>query len=167
MKLIQVLSVLVLSLFAGLAHAQGTTLSFGGLTQDPSAPLEVTSDQLEVSQADNSAIFTGNVIIVQGDLSLSAPKVTVFYDPETSEIVRLVATDGVTLLSPEEAAESQDAVYTMETGVIVMTGDVLLSQETLTLASEEMTVNLNDGTAVLTGRVRTVLRPQGEANGGE
>lgn len=161
MKFLKVLSIVVLSVFAGIAAAQGTTLSFGGLTQDPSAPLEVTSDQLEVSQADNSAIFTGDVVIIQGGLSLSAPKVTVYYDPETSEIVKLIATDGVTLLSPEEAAESQEAVYTMETGIIVMTGDVLLSQESLTLASEEMTVNLNDGTAVLTGRVRTVLRPQG------
>lgn len=161
MKNFRVLAVLALALFAGMASAQSTQLSFGSLTQDTSAPIEVLSDQLEVSQADNSANFIGNVIISQGDMSLSAPLVTVVYDPETSGIAQLVATGGVTLVSGEEAAEAETAEYSVTTGVITMKGDVLLTQGAITLAAAEMTVNLNDGSAVLSGRVRTVLRPQG------
>ncbi len=146
---------------AGIALAQGTQLSFGSLTQDTDAPIEIEADELAISQADNSATFTGNVVIKQGDMSLAAPLVTVVYNPDTSEIDKLVATGGVTLVSGNEAAEAETAEYSVTTGMIIMRGDVLLAQGLSSLAAEEMTVNLSDGSALLSGRVRTILRPQG------
>jgi len=144
-----------------MLHAQGTQLSFGSITQDTSAPIEILADQLAVSQADNSATFSGNVIISQGEMSLTAPIVTVIYNLETSDIDKLVASGGVTLVSGNEAAEAEEAEYSVVTGIIVMKGNVLLAQGLNSLAAAEMTVNLNDGSALLTGRVRTILRPQG------
>lgn len=146
---------------ASVAYAQSTQLSFGPLAQDTDAPIEIEADELAISQADNAATFTGNVVIKQGDMSLAAPLVTVIYNPDTSDIDKLLASGGVTLVSGTEAAEAETAEYSVTTGVIVMRGDVLLAQGASTLAAEEMTVNLADGSALLTGRVRTVLRPQG------
>lgn len=163
MRAFRYLLIAVFAAFASLAVAQGTQLSFGGLSQDPNAPVEIEADQLEISQADSSAVFTGNVVIRQGDLALSAPMVTVVYDEATSDVASLVATGGVTLVSGEEAAEAETAEYSVTDGVIIMRGNVLLAQGLSSLASEEMIVNLADGTAVLTGRVRTVLRPSGDS----
>lgn len=162
MRVFRFFLMIIFAATASVATAQGTQLSFGGLSQDPDAPVEIEADQLEISQADNSAVFTGNVVIRQGDLALSAPLVTVIYDEETSAVASLVATGGVTLVSAEEAAESDSAEYSVEDGVIIMRGNVLLAQGLSSLASEEMIVNLNDGSAVLTGRVRSVLRPSGD-----
>lgn len=160
MSIVRFFFVLVASLLASVAIAQ-TSLSFGPLAQDTDAPIEIEADELAISQADNSATFSGNVVIKQGEMSLSAPLVTVVYNPETSDIDALIATGGVTLVSGEEAAEAEMAEYSVVDGVIVMKGDVLLAQGLSSLAAEEMTVNLNDGSALLTGRVRTVLRSQG------
>lgn len=146
---------------ASVANAQGTQLSFGSLAQDTDAPIEIEADELAISQAENSATFTGNVVIKQGDMSLAAPLVTVIYNADTSNIDSLLATGGVTLASGDEAAEAETAEYSVITGFIVMRGNVLLAQGLSTLAAEEMTVNLADGSALLSGRVRTVLRPQG------
>ena len=107
--------------------AQGTQVAFGALKQDTSAPVEVTADELAVDQATGAATFTGNVVIGQGDMRLSAARVLVIYRQDAPGIERLEATGGVTLVSGPDAAESQRADYSIDDGVIVMTGDVLLT----------------------------------------
>ena len=57
---------------ATIAQAQGTEIAFGTVQQDTSLPVEVSADALSVSQNDGSALFTGNVIIGQGEMRLSA-----------------------------------------------------------------------------------------------
>jgi hypothetical protein len=64
-------------LTAGLALAQGMAVGFGGLRQDPAAPVEVTSDGLTVDQATGRAVFDGNVLVVQGALRMTAARVEV------------------------------------------------------------------------------------------
>lgn len=160
MRIFRIVSVICLTVLAGMVSAQGTQLSFGGLGQDTSAPIEINSDELAISQADSSATFSGNVTISQGNMMLSAPLVTVVYNPDTSDIAKLLASGGVTLVSGEEAAEADEAEYSVSTGMIEMRGNVLLAQGQITLAAADMLVNLNDGTALLSGRVRTILRPR-------
>lgn len=142
---------------SGPALAQGTQVAFGGMTQDTSAPVEVSADQLQVNQSDGTALYTGNVVIGQGEMRLAAPRVLVVYTEGQGRIDRMEASGGVTLVSGEEAAEADRADYSIDTGVIVMTGNVLLTQGANALTSERMVVNLDDGTAQMTGRVRTVI----------
>jgi lipopolysaccharide export system protein LptA len=146
------------------AAAQGAQVAFGGMQQDTRAPVEVTADTLQVNQADGTALYTGNVVIAQGQMRLAAPRVLVVYSNEAGRIRRMEATRGVTLVSGSEAAEAQRADYDIEAGQVVMTGNVLLTQGPSALTAERMVVNLSDGTAQLTGRVRTVLQqaPDGE-----
>jgi lipopolysaccharide export system protein LptA len=136
-------------------------VAFGELRQDPNAPVEVSADSLSVDQNDGSAVFSGNVLIVQGNMRMAAPKVHVHYNDETSGIAKLVATGGVTVVNGADAAEAQTANYQVEDGVIVMIGDVLLTQGNNALSTEKMTVNLDAGTAQMDGRVKTVLKPEG------
>lgn len=140
--------------------AQGASVTFGGIRADTSLPVEVTADQLSVSQADGTATFTGNVLIGQGDMRLSAEQVHVEYGGEDrTRIERLHATGGVTLVSGTEAAEAQEAVYSVAAGEVVMTGSVLLTQNGSTIAGEKLVVNLATGTGQMEGRVKTVLQP--------
>jgi lipopolysaccharide export system protein LptA len=142
-----------------LAQAQGAQVAFGSMKGDPTLPVEVTADQLRVNQADGTAIFTGSVIVVQGTMRLNAAEVQVDYAADGKAIARLHATGGVTLVNGGEAAESQEAVYTIETGEVVMTGDVLLTQGTSALSGKLLTVDLTTGTGVMEGRVQTVFIP--------
>jgi len=152
---------------AGAAAAQGAEVPFG-FRHDSSLPVEVSADSLRVSQADGSATFSGNVVVGQGEMRLSAAEVRVEYaaDPAApgqargpTRIRRLHASGGVTLVSGNEAAEAREAVYAVDEARVVMTGEVVLTQGPNVLAGDRLTVNLADGTALVEGRVRTVLQP--------
>ena len=67
----------------------------------------------------------------------------------------------MTLVSGPDAAESERADYSIADGVIVMSGNVLLDQGLNALSSDRMTVQLNDGTAQMSGRVKTIIQPGG------
>jgi lipopolysaccharide export system protein LptA len=143
---------------ASVAQAQGTEVAFGTVQQDTSLPVEVSADSLSVSQNDGSALFTGNVIIGQGEMRLSAPRVLVFYTENQSGVERLEATGGVTLVNGDQAAEADTAEYEVNRGTIRMVGNVLLTQGANTLVSDSMDVDLEAGTALMNGRVRTVFQ---------
>ena len=161
------LSAFLLVMALGLAPvavvAQGATVAFGGLKQDTSLPVEIEADQLAVNQTDGSATFTGNVLVGQGTMRLSAGAVQVQYAPGGGAIEKLHATGGVTLSNNAEAAESQEAVYTIDSGEVVMTGDVLLTQGASALSGQKLVIDLKAGTGVMEGRVRTVFQPGGSA----
>ena len=142
------------------AAAQGVQLG-GAFAADPSAPVEVTSDSLSVDQATGAAVFTGNVTIGQGDLRVQAGEVEVRYDEATGGIARLLATGGVTLATPSEAAEAREADYDLGSGTLTMTGEVLLTQGPSAISGDRLVVDLNAGTARMEGNVRTILqRPE-------
>ena len=160
------LAAVLLGWLIGLAPAAvqaqaGATVAFGSMKGDPTQPVEVTADQLQVNQASGTAIFSGSVIVVQGTMRLTAPQVQVDYAADGKKIARLHATGGVTLANGGEAAEAQDAVYTIDSGQVVMTGDVLLTQGTSALSGKVLTVDLVTGTGVMEGRVQTVFVPGG------
>ena len=140
------------------AAGQGTNVAFGAIQQDTSAPVEATADNLAVDQNTGTATLTGNVLIGQGEMRLSAPKVVVVYRSEQAGIASLNATGGVTLVSGPDAAEAQNADYDVDRGTIIMTGDVLVTQGQSALTADRMTVNLSDGTAQMSGRVKTILQ---------
>ena len=135
------------------------TVAFGSMKGDPTLPVEVTADQLRVNQATGIAIFSGSVIVIQGTMRLTAPEVQVDYAADGKKIARLHATGGVTLANGGEAAEAQEAVYTIDSGQVVMTGDVLLTQGTSAISGKLLTVDLATGTGVMEGRVQTVFVP--------
>jgi len=151
---------LALLCLSGVAYAQGAQIAFGDTAQDSRLPVEVTADNLDVNQDDGTAVFTGNVLIGQGEMRLSAPRVLVVYKSDQSGIEKLQATGGVTLVSGEDAAEAQKADYNIDSGMIEMQGSVLLVQGTNALTGDTMFVDTRAGTARVSGRVKTILQPE-------
>lgn len=152
--------VLTLALAAVSAEAQ-QKIAFGDLNQDTSQPVQVTADQLAVNNADGTAVFSGNVVVTQGEMKLAAGEVKVTYGTEQNDIESLVASGGVTVTNLGDAAEAREAVYTIDSGVIVLAGDVLLTQGPSAMAGQKLTINLKDGTGVMEGRVTTTFQPGG------
>lgn len=143
------------------ASAQDAAISFGGLKQDTTLPVEVKADSLAVNQADGSATFTGNVLVGQGEMRLSASTVRVEYGPGGKSIEKLHATGGVTLASAKDAAEAREAVYTIGSGSVVMTGDVLLTQGASAISGQRLVIDLKAGTGRMEGGVSTIFVPGG------
>lgn len=143
------------------AAAQQASVDFTGMTQDTTLPVNVEADSLAVNNTDGSAVFTGNVDVTQGEMRLTAAEVKVEYGADGKGISKLHATGGVTLANPSDAAKAQEAVYTIDSGTVVMTGDVLLTQGDSTMAGQKLTIHLKDGTGVMEGRVSTTFVPGG------
>lgn len=150
---------LVAALALTTAAASAQTVAFGGLRADPKAPVSVNADTFTVNQADGHAVFTGKVVVVQGDMKLSADRVEVIYAADQKAIQSLHATGNVILASPTDAAKGDEAVYTIGSGEVVMTGNVLLTQGQNTMAGQKLVVNLNTGTGTMGGRVSTTFLP--------
>lgn len=146
---------------AGVAAAQEARIAFGDLAQDTTLPVEVTAETFAVNNADGTAVFSGNVIVTQGEMKLSAAEVRVAYNQDQTAIDQLIASGGVTIANLGDAAEAREAIYTIDTGLIVLTGDVLLTQGPSAMAGQKLTVNLKDGTGVMEGRVTTTFVPGG------
>ena len=145
-------------LSAGAALAQ-SAISFGGFQQAQGEPIEVVSDRLEVDQSGGSAVFAGNVVATQGEMTLTGQRIEVSYTQgENRGIREMRATGGVTIVTPEEAAEAEEATYRVAEGSIVMTGDVLVTQGASAIAGQRMTVDLESGSGLVEGRVRTVFQ---------
>jgi lipopolysaccharide export system protein LptA len=153
---------LALVAFASAAPAQQAKVAFGELNQDTTLPVEVSADQLAVNNADGTAVFSGNVLVVQGEMKLAAAEVLVKYAPDQKSIDQLVASGGVTITNLGDAAEAEEAVYTIDSGVIVLTGNVLLAQGPSAMAGQKLTINLKDGTGIMEGRVTTTFVPGGD-----
>ena len=141
----------------GAASAQATSVSLGA-GFDREAPVEITADSLSLDRDSGTAQFAGGVMIVQGGMELKAGKVTVTYADEGSDIESMVATGGVTFISGEDLAESQQAIYKPDSGTLQMRGDVILTQGNNAIASETLDIDLETGNGVLTGRVRVVVK---------
>jgi len=145
--------------------AQGTEITFGGVSYDGSQPIEITAERLSIDQDDGSALFSGNVIAGQGEMRLSADEMRVEYVSDDSaadagQISRLFASGSVTLVNGDDAAEARQAVDVIDSGDLVLTGDVVLIRGRSTLAANRMEVNLESGVATMEGRVRTILNPE-------
>ncbi|TFL17584.1 lipopolysaccharide transport periplasmic protein LptA [Jannaschia formosa] len=151
----------LLAVLAFPASAQQSQVGFGSGEFDRSAPVEVAADSLEVDQATGRATLTGNVVIAQGELRLSAQRVTVDYATVDGDrrIERLNAEGDVLIVAGQDAAEGQEATYTLGTAEILLSGDVVVTQDGATLAGDRLAVNLESGSGTVTGRVRTTLQP--------
>lgn len=156
------LMALWLSMLAAPLAAQ-TTVPFGTSRHDASAPVEVTSERLDLDQAAGTAVFSGSVRVGQGELRLAADRVQVFYDedsqPGAGPIQRLVATGNVTVATGSEAAEANEATYEVASGRVDMQGSVLLTQGSNALSGDALAIDLNGNTASMEGRVRTLFVP--------
>jgi lipopolysaccharide export system protein LptA len=157
-------SLVLAAAFAALglvAQAQQATIAFGDLEQDTSQPVQVGADQLVVNNADGSAVFTGNVEVTQGQMTLKAGEVRVKYGADQTQIDQLIASGGVSITNLADKASSTEAVYTIASGVIVLTGNVQLAQGPSTMQGQKLTINLKDGTGIMEGRVTTTFVPGG------
>ena len=154
---------LVFCLTAGGVASQGTEVPFSGLQHDASTPVEITADRLQLDQAEGTAVFEGTVVVGQGTLRMAADQLDVFYDggqeDATGTVRRMIASGNVTLFNGAESAESDQAIYDVASSVIEMEGNVLLTQGENALAGEQLRIDLNLGTAVLEGRVKTIFVP--------
>lgn len=161
-------ALLLLGLVPSLAQS-GAGGQMSGLKLSGDKPIQIESDKLEVRQAENVAVFTGNVTVVQGPTLLKAGKMMVYYvkDPNaaakgteatgaamtgSANIDHLEVSDKVYIKSDDQVATGDNGTFDMKTQVLVLSGkEVVLSQGPNVLKGCKLTVQMKTGLANVDG----------------
>jgi hypothetical protein len=103
----------ILALGLAVSAAAQVNIGFGGVAYDARQPVEVTADSLTIDQATGEAVFSGNVIVHQGDLRMAAGQVRVLYSDTTDSAawIRSSASGGVLVTRGADAAEGQRGAF--------------------------------------------------------
>ena len=143
-----------------LAPALGQTSALKG--HNSNAPVDVAADRIEVQDRADRAIFSGNVIVRQAELSLNAPRLTVAYSSAGGiEIERIDASGGVTVRSPSETARGQYAIYDLDSRLITLIGGVTLTRGDSRVSGGRLVIDLRSGRAVIDGGAPAGVGSQG------
>lgn len=130
--------------------ASGQTSALRG--HNSSAPVDWAADRIEVQDRANRVILSGNVVAKQGELTLTAGRITVAYSSTGGiEIHRMDAAGGVTVRSPSETARGDFGIYDLDRKIITLIGGVNLIQKDAKLSGGRLTINLESGRAVMDG----------------
>lgn len=141
-------------------------------SQDTSLPIEIAADALKVQQDKQIAVFTGNVDAQQGNMKLRADKIWVHYHDqsggeETQSISKIDAEGQVFFSSGSETAKGDQGTYDVDKGVIVLTGQVVLTQGENVLRGSRVLLDLKTGLSTMDGnaargdgRVRGLFVPR-------
>jgi lipopolysaccharide export system protein LptA len=172
------------ALAAGPALAQqsgsqaGTGNSFSGMKLSNDKPIQIESDNLEVHDKDSTAIFTGNVNVVQGTTLMKAGRMVVHYvkgakdeagkadnasqktDGAVGNMmaggasnIKSIEVDGkVYVKSNDQIATGDHGTFDMQTQVLVLEGnEVVLTQGDNVVMGCKLTANLKTGLSKLDG----------------
>ena len=116
------------------------------------APIDFAADRIEVQDRADRAIFAGNVVARQADLTLNAARVTIAYSNQGNlQIQRVDASGGVTLRTPSETARGQFAIYDLNNRLITMIGGVTLVRGDSRVNGGRLVLDLTSGRAVMDG----------------
>jgi lipopolysaccharide export system protein LptA len=163
----------------------------GGLGGDSKEPIKIDADKLDVLDKENRAVFSGNVVAVQGETTVRCSIMTVFYEGRggqgpgakpaaptpaaapgqgnDSSIKRIECKGPVTVVSKTQAASSDHAVFDRSANTVVMTGNVALNDGPNITRGEKLTYNTVTGIANVEttkgGRVQGLFVPNAAETG--
>ena len=166
LRLLPALIVFAAMALAANSNAQQVT------AHDTALPIEIAADALEVQQDKQIAVFSGNVDAQQGSIKLRADRIWVHYqgdDPEDAAkaISRIDAEGKVFFSLGTETAEGDQGTYSVDNGVITLTGDVVLTQGNNVIKGTRVVFDLTTGQSAMdgnksggNGRVRGLFVPR-------
>jgi lipopolysaccharide export system protein LptA len=130
-------------------------------------PIDVTSDQLDVQQENNIAIFTGHVVAIQGNMRLTSQKMVVHYKQREqgdagkpkksgddaisqSSIEKIDVEGDVFLTTPTQTASGATGVYDLDQHTITLNTGVVLTKDKNTLKGDHLLYHVDTGKSTLT-----------------
>ena len=169
---------------AAFAQTQTTAPGVSALRgHNTNAPVDISSNSLEVQDRADRAVFVGTLHAVQADLTLDTQRLTVAYSNKPAaaqagsappaatpngtgvQIDRLDATGGVTVHSPSETAKGDFGVYDLNRKLITLVGNVQLVRGDSNILGSRLVIDLNSGRAVVDGGPPGIAQSGGRVTG--
>jgi lipopolysaccharide export system protein LptA len=133
------------------------------LPQPASLPIEVSAQQLDASQEKGQAVFSGEVVARQGDITLYCDKLIVHSQSGAEQLDHLEALGNVRFVQRDRTATADRAIYRQLQGTLILYGHAAVHQGQNSVTGNEITVYLQENRSVVKGgeseRVKAVLFP--------
>lgn len=163
------LALIVASFGAAAVSAQGSVPNaVQGFSQNRDKPIHIDAAQLEVRDKERIATFSGDVKVVQGDTTMRAKTLQVFYDQQApqsakgvqtpapksvmpapaggnSQIRMLKANGNVIVTQKDQVVTGETGVFDMRANTVTVTGGVVLTRGEDVLKGDRLVVNMTTG----------------------
>ena len=153
-------------------------------------PYKIDADRLEVQQKDNKAIYSGDVVVIQGKTTMRCTSLVIFFEqkkedgkkpaaqpaaaakaqpaaapgqPGGSGLKRLECHGPVSVTQEKQTATSKLLVY--EADIVTLTGDVIMADGDNVQAGEKMTYNTKTGIGTMAGGAEPGKKESGRVRG--
>jgi len=149
-------------------NAAGKNRSFGDLGSSKE-PIKIDADKLDVFDRESRAVFSGNVVAVQGETTMKCTTLTVFYEPRKGEAqagakpapapapaaqgsadsqIRKIDCKGpVTIVSKTQVATGDNATFDRVANKVHLLGNVALSDGPNVTRGDRLVYDLNTSIA--------------------
>jgi lipopolysaccharide export system protein LptA len=146
------------------AQAQNKTVlpnAFQGFTRNRKDPVKIEANSLEVRDKDKTAVFSGNVVVIQGETTMRCRELIVHYEggmlaadakapkkqqnASAQRIRRLEANGGVIVTATDQRATGDRGVFEMQTNIVTLTGNVVVTQGPNVMQGDTLVVDLTSG----------------------
>ena len=121
-------------------------------------PVDIEADKMEIQDKENKAIFTGNVHAKRPDVTLDCDLLVVdFVDAKQAdgtsktEVTNLDATGDVVIVTERQKITGEHATMDPRTDILVVTGNVVLTQGKTVLRGPKLNANLKTNKMDMTG----------------
>jgi len=146
------------------AQTHATQQSLGLGKHDSSAPINISSDNFLGDLTTKIGTYSGNVVVVQGDMKMRADRVRV--DVVDSKPSKIYSHGNVVVEAPNGTATGDDGLYDLTPNTITLTGKVVLTKEKDVMRGTSVVMDMNTNLAHLTakgmpgGRVQALFIPK-------
>jgi lipopolysaccharide export system protein LptA len=132
------------------AAPAGKTSSLLG-KRDTSQPINIAADKVTADLNAKTVTYSGNVVVVQGDIRMHADAMKVNTDNGKAQTIQ--ANGNVVVDSPASGTATGDsAVYDVTPRTVTLSGKVVLTRAKDVMRGAKLTINLVTGQAVLGGQ---------------
>jgi lipopolysaccharide export system protein LptA len=171
MRAIRIPALLAVTLSVlALSHPVMAQSADSGLKLSNDKPIQIESDDLEIREQEKKAFFKGNVKVAQGDMTLQAANMTVFYKTGAksiaaggSDIDRIEVSGNVKLATKSQQASGDSGNINMVTEVLELNKNVVLTEGGNVFTGCQLTVQMKSGLANLKScgtRVKILIDPK-------
>ena len=135
---------------------------FGARTAHTDQPITIRSNELTADNKLKTAVFTGNVVARQGELTIYCDRMTVTYGASEGDVDAIEASGNVRIVQSNRTGFGEHARYSRKEGKVVLSGgsprvvqgDDVISGQTITYFIQD------EKSSVSGGRVEAVLHPR-------
>ena len=150
------------------AQTHTTQQGLGLGKHDSSAPINIASDNFLGDLTTKIGTYSGNVVVVQGDMKMRADRVRV--DVVDGKPNKIYSHGGVVVEAPNGTATGDDGLYDLTPNTITLTGKVVLTKQKDVMRGTMVVMDMNTNLAHLTakgmpgGRVQALFIPKTQDN---